>query len=48
MAVKVKATIRSTETRELEAEGESYEAARAALDAQVPDGWQLTGYRTDK
>lgn len=29
------------ETRDVEASGDTYEEARAALDAQVPDGWQL-------
>lgn len=48
MGVKVKATIRSLEIRELEAEAESYEAARAQLAAQVPEGWQLTSYRTER
>jgi hypothetical protein len=33
--------IRPTESRELTAEGESLDAVRRALQAQVPDGWQL-------
>lgn len=28
---------------EIEAEGPTYEAARDALDAKVPTGWQMTG-----
>lgn len=34
------------EAYELKAEGESYEAARAALDAQVPGGHRLIWVRT--
>lgn len=34
------------EAYELKAEGESYEAARAALDAQVPDGHRLIWVRS--
>lgn len=39
--MKVTGIIRPTETRELEAEGESFLAAREALQQQVPEGWQL-------
>ncbi|WP_022882531.1 hypothetical protein [Gryllotalpicola ginsengisoli] len=36
---KLEAEARSTLTRELEAEGADYAAARAAFDAQIPEGW---------
>ncbi|ABM10460.1 MULTISPECIES: hypothetical protein [Paenarthrobacter] len=44
--VKVKGVIRPMETRELEAEGEDYAAAREALLAQVPEGWQVLSVMT--
>lgn len=46
--VKVKGVIRPIETRELEAEGEDYVAARQALEAQVPEGWLLLSVMTDR
>jgi hypothetical protein len=46
--VKVKGVIRPIETRELEAEGENYTAAREALLAQVPEGWQVLSVMTDR
>jgi hypothetical protein len=39
--VKVQGIVRPTETREITVEAENYEAARAELEAQVPEGWQL-------
>ena len=45
--VKVKGTIRPMEIREIQAEGEDYAAAREALQAQVPEGWQLLSVMTD-
>jgi hypothetical protein len=39
--VKVVGIIQPVETKELSAEGESYADARAALEAQVPEGWRL-------
>jgi hypothetical protein len=44
--MKVIATIRPTETREIEATGEDYQAARDAVAAQVPPGWQVIAHRT--
>jgi hypothetical protein len=44
--MKVVATIRPTETREIEAAGEDYQTARDAAAAQVPAGWQVIAYRT--
>jgi hypothetical protein len=46
--VKVKGIMRPIETKELEAEGEDYAAARKALEAQVPEGWQLLQVMTDR
>lgn len=34
------------EVEEVEAHGETYEAARAALDAQIPDGRRLVWVRS--
>lgn len=39
--VKLRGTIRPVETQELSAEGDSYDEARQALQAQVPEGWEL-------
>lgn len=39
--VKLRGTIRPVETQEVSAEGDSYEEARQALQAQVPEGWEL-------
>lgn len=39
--MKLRGTIRPVETKELTAEAESYEEARAKLENQVPEGWQL-------
>lgn len=49
--VTVYGTIRPTgqpdaETRRIEATGADYPAARDALTAQVPEGWQLLGIST--
>jgi hypothetical protein len=35
------AIIRRTETRTLQAEGGDYETAKAQIEAQVPEGWQI-------
>ena len=37
--------IRSAETREIEVEATSYAEARAAIEAQVPEGWQVLSFR---
>jgi len=39
------ARTRSTETRQLTAEGATYEEAKAALAATVPDGWRVLSTR---
>jgi len=39
--VKVVGKIQPVEIRELEAEGEDFAAAKAALESQVPEGWRL-------
>lgn len=39
--MKLTATIRPTETRTLQAEAGDYETAKAQIEAQVPEGWQI-------
>jgi hypothetical protein len=39
--MKVRGLIQSSETRELTAEADDAESARAAIEAQVPDGFEL-------
>ncbi|MCG2620487.1 hypothetical protein LVY72_01010 [Arthrobacter sp. I2-34] len=39
--VKVIGKIAPLEVKELEAEGETYADAKAALEGQVPEGWRL-------
>lgn len=39
--VKVVGVISPVEKKQIQAEAEDYEAAREALKAQVPEGWQL-------
>lgn len=46
--VKLSGTIRPTQTEKISAEGESYEEAKAALEAQVPEGWQLLQVLTER
>lgn len=46
--VKVVGVISPTEKREIRAEGEDYEAARDALQAQVPEGWRLQSIMTER
>lgn len=36
---------KALETGEITAEGDDYDAAREALDAQLADGWQLISIR---
>jgi hypothetical protein len=43
--MKVIATIRTTATEEVTAEADSYEAAREAANAQVPEGFTVISYR---
>ncbi len=43
--MKIAGTIRSTEARKIEAEGRSYDEAKAALKAQIPKGWPLQQIR---
>jgi hypothetical protein len=43
--VKYIAQIRTTETREIEAEGETLAIARLELEAQLPDGFQILAIR---
>jgi hypothetical protein len=44
--MKLVATIRPTQTREVEAWGEGYQAVRDAVATQVPAGWKVIAYRT--
>lgn len=46
--MQVRGVIRSTETREISASGETYADARAAIDQQVPEGWTLIAYKVDR
>ena len=48
--MKLVATIRPTETRELvvEIDGDDYDGAKAEILAQVPEGWQIQGLRRRK
>jgi hypothetical protein len=39
--MKLTATIRPTKTRTLQTEAGDYETARAQIEAQVPEGWQI-------
>jgi len=43
--VKLVATIRTTETQEIEAEGDDYSALKAQLEAMVPEGFQMLSVR---
>ena len=43
--MKLVATIRTTETSELEAEGDDYSALKAQLEAMVPEGFQMLSVR---
>lgn len=46
--IKLAGTIQPIEKRQVKAEGADYEEARAALDAAVPEGWQLISIITDR
>lgn len=46
--VKVVGVIQPFETKEIRAEGSEYEEARAALQAQVPEGWRLISVMTER
>lgn len=46
--MKLRGMIRPNETKELTAEGVSYEEARADLESQVPEGWQLLQVLVDR
>lgn len=43
--MKVIGIIRPTETREIEAEAVDFTAARAKLEAEIPEGYQLIALR---
>jgi hypothetical protein len=44
--VKVVGIIQPVETKELSAEGDTYAEAKAAIEAQVPEGWRLLQIKT--
>lgn len=51
MSITLYSAIRPTgqfdaDTQQLEASGEDYDAAKAALEEKVSDGWQLLGIST--
>lgn len=46
--VKLVGVIQPFETQEIRAEGAEYEDAKAALEAQVPDGWRLLSIMTER
>lgn len=46
--VKVLGVIKPVETKEVHAEGGSYEEAREALRAAVPEGWSLQSIRVER
>lgn len=47
-SMKVRGVLRSTETREIEAEAASYAEAQAALAQAVPEGWALIAIKVDR
>lgn len=47
-AVKVIGVLRSKETQTIEIEASSYEEGRVALEARIPDCWELQHIRTEK
>ena len=46
--MKVTAVIRTTETSTVVGEGPNYDAARAAADALVPEGYQVLSYAQER
>jgi hypothetical protein len=46
--VKVVGVIQPYETKEIRADGGDYEDAKAALEAQVPEGWRLISIMTER
>ena len=46
--MKVTGTMRRNETKELVSEADSYEQARADLESQVPEGWELIQILVDR
>lgn len=46
--VKIVGVIKPVETKEVSAEGDSYEEAREALRAAVPEGWSLQSLRVER
>jgi hypothetical protein len=43
--VKLTATIRTTDTQDISAEADTYVEAKAALEAQMPAGYQILAIR---
>jgi hypothetical protein len=46
--MRIVGTIRATETRRIEVEADSYDEGRRLVEEQVPEGWQLIVWRTDR
>ncbi|GGI42862.1 hypothetical protein GCM10010988_41160 [Cnuibacter physcomitrellae] len=46
--MKVTAVIRTIATQEVTGEGTDYDAARAAVDAQAPEGFQVLSYSVER
>lgn len=46
--VRIIGTIRSTETRQIEVDVDSYDEGRRQVEAQIPEGWQLLSWRADR
>lgn len=46
--MKVVGKIQPYEVQEIRAEGDDYEAAKEALEAQVPEGWRLISVMTER
>ncbi|WP_197062010.1 hypothetical protein [Sinomonas humi] len=46
--VRVSGTIRPLQTEQIEAQGETCDDVEAALEAQVPEGWQLLRILTER
>lgn len=44
--VQITGIIRPTETREITVDAPDYQEARAKIEAQIPEGWQLLQIKT--
>ncbi|MGO2658392.1 hypothetical protein [Mycetocola reblochoni] len=46
--MKVEVTIAPVEIRVIEVEGADYESAKAAAEAQIPEGWRVLQYLPER